>query len=169
MQTSFTIVDQGFSAVIINPMETVKLSELNKQTQQVISEAETAASKVFPRGRNVAIGAVLVSGNKRYCGANIGRRAFNNSTCAERMALDKALFDGISTIDQIVVIGINENEPFEEAVSPCGSCRQILFEAIQQLNQDDIEMILSNTKKTKIVKTTLRELLPLVYENSKRN
>jgi cytidine deaminase len=149
-------------------MEIYNFQEIDENLKKLIFEAEEAASHVYPRNRDVAIGAVLISGNRVYTGANIGRRAFNNSTCAERMALDKALFDGISRIDRIVIIGINKAHPFEEVIAPCGACRQILFEAISRLNQEDLELILCNSNKTKIIKTTLHELLPLVYENAKR-
>lgn len=149
-------------------MKSHKFRELDVELENLILVAEEAAAHVYPRDRDVAIGAALASGNKIYLGANIGRRAFNNSTCAERMALDKALFDGIDKIDRIVVIGLNKTQPFDEVISPCGACRQILFEAISRLNQEDVELVLSNSSKTKIIRTTLCELLPLVYENAKR-
>lgn len=50
----------------------------------------------------------------------------------------------------------------KEVTGPCGSCRQVLYE-ISQVSGCDLKVILSTTKKDKIVITTIRELLPLAF------
>lgn len=144
-------------------MKTIEFRELSKEDQELLGLAEKAAANVFPRDRDTSVGSALRSGEKVFQGANIPRRSFNNSTCAERMALDRALYDGIDQIDKIVTIGLNREKPFTEVVSPCGACRQILLETIGKLGQKDIELILSNSDKSKIIITRLSELLPLGY------
>jgi len=79
------------------------------------------------------------------------------------------LFDGIKKIERIVIIGTNSQHPFEEVTAPCGNCRQMLFDTLDDLGQADIEIIMSNSDKSKIVETSLLELLPLAYKSSRNN
>jgi cytidine deaminase len=149
-------------------MQQIRFDDLEEKIRDEIKTAEESADWAFPRGRDVKIGAVLVAENgKRYTGANIARERFNNSTCAERMAVDKALNDGVAKIERIVVIGVNDSKPFEEVVAPCGACRQIIFDALKELRQEDTELILVNSNKSKIVRANLSELLPFAYESSR--
>lgn len=149
-------------------METITYENLNENIKMELLEAEKAAKEAFPEEKDTKVGAILISDEKKYIGTNIIRQRSSDSTCAERMAIDKALFDNVKKINRIVIIGINEESPFEEVISPCGECRQIIFEALNRLEQSDIEIILSNSNKTKIVKTNLKELLPLAYESPKQ-
>lgn len=150
-------------------MKQIRFTELDDRIKDEIKSARRAAEDVVPKGRDVRVGALLVAENgKKYVGANIARERYNNSTCAERMALDRALNDGIVKIERIIVIGLNEEEPFEEVVAPCGACRQMIFEAVDNLGQEDTEMVLVNSKMDKVVVTSLRELLPLAYKSSRR-
>jgi len=150
-------------------MEEIKLKDLDESIKSDLAKAEEAAKRTYPRDRDVRIGVVLVADEKRFEGANIVRERFTGSTCAERMALDKALFAGIEKIERIVIIGLNNQKPFEEVVAPCGNCRQMLFDTLDDLGQEDIEIILSNSDKSKIIKTSLLELLPLAYKSSRNN
>jgi cytidine deaminase len=150
-------------------MQEMKFEELAEDIRNDLLGAEEATKKTFPRDRDVRIGVILAADGKRFEGANIVRERFTGSTCAERMALDKALFEGIEKIERIVIIGMNSQHPFEEVASPCGNCRQILFDTLDDLGQEDIEIYLSNSDKSKIVKTNLRELLPLAYKSSRNN
>ena len=150
-------------------MEEIKFQELTENIKQDLELAEEATKKVFPRDYDVRIGVVLVADGKRFEGVNIVRERFVGSSCAERMALDRALYEGIEKIERLVIVGINRQKPFEEVVAPCGNCRQMLFDTLDDLGQEDIEIILSNSDKSKIVKTKLSELLPLAYKSSRNN
>ena len=151
-------------------MKTILLENLEAEIRKELDEAEEAAKKAYPRDRDVRIGVVLVAdGDKKFEGANVVRERFVGSSCAERMALDKALFAGIKKIERLIIIGENNDCPFEEVIAPCGNCRQMLFDTLDDLEQSDIEIILSNSDKSKIVKTSLLELLPLAYKSNRNN
>jgi cytidine deaminase len=49
-----------------------------------------------------------------------------------------------------------------EVTSPCGICRQMLFED-SQMSGIDMELILSNTDQSRIILTAISELLPLAF------
>ena len=150
-------------------MQKIKFEELEEEIKSDLLRAEEAAKMAFPRNRDVRIGAVVVADDKRFEGANVVKERFVGSTCAERMALDRALFAGVKKIKRVVIIGENDESPFEEVTAPCGNCRQMLIDVLTDLRQEDIEMILSNSDKSKIIKTSLLELLPLAYKSSRNN
>jgi cytidine deaminase len=90
-----------------------------------------------------------------FKGVNVENAAFGLSNCAERSALFAAYSTGIRKAD-IKRILIYTDHPY--FVSPCGSCRQV----IRELMEDDAEVILANNKgETKVFRNT--ELLPFGF------
>ena len=80
--------------------------------------------------------ALLASSGKVYTGCNVENSTYGLTVCAERVALWKALSEGERTFTKIAVV--TSSEP---PASPCGACRQILWEFC-----GDIEVILANFK-----------------------
>jgi cytidine deaminase len=78
--------------------------------------------------------ALLASSGKVYTGCNVENSTYGLTVCAERVALWKALSEGERKFTQIVVVTSGESP-----ASPCGACRQLLWEYC-----DDIEVILAN-------------------------
>jgi cytidine deaminase len=97
------------------------------------------------------VGAALITGNKNiYKGCNIENAAYGLTMCAERTALYNAYVAGDVAIEMMVIIADTV-----DPVSPCGSCRQVLYE----LCPPDMKIILvGNGFIKKIV--TVEELLP---------
>jgi len=60
----------------------------------------------------------------------------------------------------IAIISSFENK---KPITPCGICRQILFE-FSQVSGIDLDIIMSNTDKDKIIIAKLSELLPLAFD-----
>jgi len=73
--------------------------------------------------------------------------------CAERVALFKALSDGRRRFSRIAIVA-DTSEP----TSPCGSCRQLLWEFA-----GDLELILGNLKR-ETARYRLLELLPHPFD-----
>lgn len=69
-------------------------------------------------------------------GVNIEFDEWNLGLCAERVALSRALASGYSEF-----LGMHIYAPKSEYISPCGACRQVLFELmpdqILELHHDD--------------------------------
>lgn len=150
-------------------MKHLSYDQLSPDLQQAIQQARDYSACQYPKNaENHGVGAVLISGQETFYGAGIKRRRFNSSTCAERHAIDSALISGVSRIDRIVLYAQNDKYPFEKVVSPCGSCRQIIYEAMVNLGQTDIELVLANQDLSRIIITSISELLPLVYSASTR-
>ena len=99
--------------------------------------------------------ALLASSGKVYTGCNVENATYGLTVCAERVALWKALSEGERTFTQIAVV--TSSEP---PTSPCGACRQLLWEYC-----GDIEVILANLhgfRKT----LDLAEIFPRPFDQS---
>jgi cytidine deaminase len=102
------------------------------------------------------VGAALVTASgKVYTGCNVENSTYGLTVCAERVALWKALSEGERKFTQIAVV--TSSEP---PASPCGACRQLLWEFC-----GDIEVILANLQG---FQKTLRlsKLFPYPFDQS---
>jgi cytidine deaminase len=82
---------------------------------------ETAGRAYIPYS-HYAVGAALRAlDGTVYTGCNVENAAYPATICAERTALVKAVSEGRREFDLIVVVTSNGG-------SPCGTCRQMLFE-----------------------------------------
>jgi cytidine deaminase len=99
--------------------------------------------------------ALLATSGKAYTGCNIENSTYGLTVCAERVALWKALSEGERTFTQIAVV--TSSEP---PASPCGACRQLLWEYC-----GDLEVLLANLQG---LSKTLRlsELFPRPFDQS---
>lgn len=74
------------------------------------------------------VGAAVIAENesgesKVFCGANIENASYPCGVCAERVAVPKAVFEGFKNIKTLAVAGSSR-----AICTPCGMCRQFLFE-----------------------------------------
>ncbi len=93
--------------------------ELREKLIQVAVEARHWAYAPYSNYRVGA--ALLTSSGKIYDGVNVENAAYPDSICAERVAIFKAVSEGETSFDALVVSTSNGG-------SPCGSCRQVLAE-----------------------------------------
>jgi cytidine deaminase len=99
--------------------------------------------------------ALLAASGKVYTGCNIENSTYGLTVCAERVALWKALSEGERKFSQISVVTASE-----PPASPCGACRQLLWEFC-----GDIEIILANLQGFR--KTVqLSELFPRPFDRN---
>ena len=106
--------------------------------------------------------AVLAQNGRIFLGSNVENAAYGSTICAERSALLKANSEEVRVFSKIAIIGRGETFEAKEVVAPCGSCRQMIYEAAQ-ISKKDLDVIMANTKKDKIVIATINELLPLGF------
>lgn len=100
------------------------------------------------------VGAAIRSSLGRiHVGANVENASFGLSRCAEQSAVQALASAGERTIRDVVVVS-NAAEP----ASPCGACRQILYEFGK-----DARLWLVNGAGL-VRATTVRDLLPGAFE-----
>ncbi len=88
----------------------------------LIQDAISAAQHAYIPYSHYAVGAALLtSSGVVYRGCNVENAAYPSCICAERTALVKAISEGERDFSLIAVATANGG-------SPCGTCRQMLFE-----------------------------------------
>ena len=117
-----------------------------------------AAVDVRQRARarfsNFKVGAALETDTGAVVtGCNVENATYGLTMCAERVALYKALSEGLDLFTRIAVVADTE-----DPTPPCGSCRQLLWEYC-----GDIEVILANLSEVK-KRMRLSQLLPLPFD-----
>ncbi|MBQ3490299.1 MAG: cytidine deaminase [Clostridia bacterium] len=100
---------------------------------------------------NFHVGAALLSANGRiFTGCNIENSAYSPTLCAERCAVAKAVSEGVRDFIAIAIVG-----PEESTTTPCGVCRQVLYEFC-----DENLIVLCGGTEDHYTETTLGALLP---------
>jgi cytidine deaminase len=144
-------------------MRQVKFEELSPKEQELLAEAKQAMETAYNPYSRFFVGAALLSQDGRIItGSNVENAAFGSTICAERAALLRANVMGIRIFEKIAIIARGKDSGTSEVTSPCGSCRQMLYEA-SQVSGKDFEVIMSTTALDKVVISTISELLPLAF------
>ncbi|RPI86745.1 MAG: cytidine deaminase [Chloroflexi bacterium] len=121
----------------------------DEQVQRLIEAAVEARKWAYAPYSNYQVGAALLaSSGKVYTGVNIENAAYPDTTCAERVAIFKAVSEGEKEFEVIAVVTGNGG-------FPCGSCRQVMAEFGKET-----EVIIANDEGKIITKTRVKELLP---------
>jgi cytidine deaminase len=100
------------------------------------------------------VGAAIAAGDGRiFTGCNIENVTYGLTICAERVAVFKAVSDGVRDLRRIAVA-----TDCDTPAPPCGACRQILWEFC-----GDAEIVLVNLQgKTESLR--LSELFPRPFD-----
>ncbi len=126
--------------------------------KKLISVAEKARKNAYAPYSKFSVGAALLSrSGKIYTGANLENSSFDQTVCAERVALYKAVSAGEKKFKKIAIVAQGA-----KPVTPCGICRQTLFEFSPEL-----EVVCANLKG-KVKKYTLKQLLPHPFKYEKK-
>jgi cytidine deaminase len=156
-------------------MNIVSFEELSKDDRELILAArETAFSRAYAPYSGFAVGAAARGVDKqRYLGANLENAAYGVVMCAEVSALTAANTAGaFGTLEVIAVVGFSfwPKPRLSEVVTPCGRCRQLIFEASQlaegaartdrEREEADITVFACSGDLKNILQYKISELLP---------
>lgn len=118
----------------------------------LISHAKEAMKKAYSSYSKFKVGAAVTSKNGLvYTGCNIENSSYGATLCAERVALAKAISEGVTSFDTIAIVSSNGDFTY-----PCGICRQFMSEFGLSL-----KLIVENGKE--IREHSLKELLPEAF------
>lgn len=144
-------------------MKTTTYKYLSELQRRLVDTAATAMETTYNPYSHFYVGAALLTHDgKIITGSNVENAAYGDCICAERAALLRANAMGNRQYKSIAVIARGEDTETKEITAPCGSCRQMLYEA-SQVSENDLEVIMSTTNKGKIVISSISELLPLAF------
>ena len=121
----------------------------------LIAKATAARDKALAPHSNFKVGAALrMKDGRIYTGCNIESVSYGLSICAERVALWKALSESAPEFSEIAIV-----TDAEVLTSPCGACRQLLWEYC-----GDIPVHLHSLKGAR-EEHSLAELFPYPFDN----
>ncbi len=124
---------------------------------KLIKEAIKARKNSYSPYSKFAVGAaVLLKDGKVVHGTNVENVSYGLTNCAERSALFSAYSQGYKK-DDIIAIAIVADT--KDVVSPCGACRQVMIELINE----DVPIYLGNTKE-KVKEVKINDLLPCSFK-----
>ena len=126
------------------------------EIQALIRKAFEGQQFAYTPYSHFRVGAALRAKDGRvYTGCTIENAGYTPTNCAERMALFKAVSEGVREFDAIAIVGSRQGEVNTLVTGPCGVCRQALYE----FGGDALTVIMAKTEDDYIV-TTLGALLP---------
>jgi len=120
----------------------------------LVAAARVARERAIATYSGFRVGAALLTAKGEIVlGCNVENATYGLTTCAERVALLKALSDGHREFTMIAVVADTD-----APTPPCGPCRQLLWEYC-----GDIPVVMANL--TAVTATLqLADLLPLPFD-----
>ena len=121
--------------------------------KNLLHAAMRARKNTYAPYSKFKVGAAIETIDGRiFTGCNIENASYGLAICAERVAVFKAVSEGVKKFKRIAIVtGAKKPTP------PCGMCRQVLFEF-----NPNLEIIIANTNG-KVIKTKLSKLFPYAF------
>jgi cytidine deaminase len=131
---------------------------------ELIAAARAAALKAYAPYSGFSVGcAILSDEGQLVTGANLENACYRLGLCAEQSALTAAHHAfGLGKVARIAVAGGDGSGTElvgEQAVSPCGGCRQALLEAAQ-VGGRDLEILCASGDGQTVERHALSALIP---------
>ena len=99
------------------------------EEKELIRLAMQAAKKAYAPYSGFCVGAALLAKDGQvFTGCNIENAAFSPTCCAERVAVFKAVSQGVREFAALAVFGRPLEGEARNFTAPCGVCRQVLQE-----------------------------------------
>ena len=127
--------------------------------RELIRAAFAVRERAYTPYSHFKVGAALLPRSGRvFTGCTIENASFSPTICAERAALAAAVSAGEREFDAIAIVGSMEGKVNTLPTSPCGVCRQALFE----FRGNGLRVILAKSEED-YQELTLGRLLPLGF------
>ncbi|MBI5953067.1 MAG: cytidine deaminase [Chloroflexi bacterium] len=124
----------------------------NEERQSLIDLANEARKLAYAPYSKYRVGAALRTKSGRiFTGVNVENAVYPHTMCAERVAIFKAVSEGETEFEVIVVATDNGG-------SPCGGCRQVMAEFGL-----DIVVVIADGSGTLKQEMTVAQLLPQAF------
>ena len=128
------------------------LRELSPSDRELIQAATKAFDRAYAPYSQFQVGAaVLTSTGEIFAGCNVENASYGLSMCAERNAIANAIIGHGKDTMKIDAIAIANSQ--DVPCSPCGACRQVIWEFGQ-----DARIIFQNSQGWQTA--TIKDLLP---------
>ena len=121
--------------------------------ESLIRAALDAREAAYAPYSNFAVGAALADANGViHVGSNVENASYGLTVCAERVAIWGAVAQGVRSMETLAIAT-------DGGLAPCGACRQVMAEFVQ-----DLELLLVDSQQAnRVVTVSLNELLPMRF------
>lgn len=127
---------------------------VNDPALNLIEAARVARDRAHAAYSNFKVGAALeTTDGQIITGANVENATYGLTMCAERIAIYKAVSEGHRSFRRIAIVADTDRP-----TSPCGACRQVLWEFAGNL-----EVILADLQEVR-ARHQLKDLLPHPFD-----
>ncbi|MCX8147954.1 cytidine deaminase [Thermaurantimonas aggregans] len=143
---------------------TLHLTEADRETQDLVQEAQRAASRAHAPYSKFKVGAaLLLSDGTIITGSNQENAAYPSGLCAERVALFQVghLCNGQSIRKAAIAV---PHVMGEQIIPPCGACLQV-FAEYRNAQDSEIQVILANGSGHLLVAPDISTFLPFSFTN----
>lgn len=150
------------------PFKEVLFEALSSEDQALLQEAAAVAAHSYNPYSHFRVGAaVRTRSGQVFSGTNMENASYGLTICAEPAAIMAAFGAGDKEITTIAITGGDDHFPeSKEPITPCGRCRQILFETSQQAGHT-IRVLCSNRSNTHVISCDIQDLLPFPFIKDK--
>lgn len=111
----------------------------------------------------VRVGAALRTASGIVTGSNVENAAYGSTICAERMAVGRANAGGERSFEAVAITADGAALPPGQVVSPCGACRQVLYEMARATGVET-RVLMGTPATDEVTIASLAELLPLPFD-----
>lgn len=144
-------------------MERLTYEDLDPADRDLVDAARAACDTAYAPYSGVRVGAALRTGDGRIVtGSNVENAAYGSTICAERMAVGRANAEGTREFPRIAVAATGDALPPDQVVTPCGSCRQVLYE-MAAVTGADTRVLMTTPGAQRVTIASIEELLPLPF------
>jgi cytidine deaminase len=140
------------------------INDLNNDDAELLQKAIEATNHAYAPYSNFFVGAAArLKDGTIVTGGNQENASFPVGICAERVLLSSVSSQHSSTIIETIAVSYdNRNGESNKPITPCGLCRQTLFE-YEQRQQQPIRLILGGMEGEVYVIEKASLLLPLSF------
>jgi len=97
-----------------------------EQREHLLRAARTAMKRAYAPYSHFKVGAALLTtGGQLFSGCNVENASYGLSNCAERTAIFAAVAKRGPQLEIHSIAVVNDQD---QPCSPCGACRQVIFE-----------------------------------------
>ena len=131
------------------------MAELNgQQIEELLIAARQATAQAYAPFSKFYVGAaILTQSGEIFTGCNVENSSYGLTNCAERTAIFTAVAAGaLSAVHELIAVAVVNREG--EVCSPCGACRQVIFEFGPEA------IVIYRAHSGEIAQTKAKDLLP---------
>ncbi|NNE28505.1 MAG: cytidine deaminase [Saprospiraceae bacterium] len=142
-------------------------NDLSDEDKVLLEQARKATKEAYAPYSSFHVGAALRTKHGAVVrGSNFENASYPLCLCAERSAIAAARSAyGSPKIDCMAITASTDKAELSNPVTPCGACRQVLFE-VEQIQGSPLKLILEGKNGKIWVLKTVSDLVPLAFDGT---